>query len=491
MQHNIKPIGMPIYQLNTELLTKPLIHLELIQRYKVMPIAKHNNILQIGVTDPIDYQMIESIRFQTGLQIQLFSVSDNDMQQFLQHYQKQYLLESQLESTLAKITPIKEANTKPENIEIEDEPVTIFVASLFQDAWIKKASDVHIEPHQQFCRIRFRCDGILNEIANIPIHLANRVITRLKIMANLNIAERRLPQDGRISHNNDNKMDIRINTCPTLYGEKIVLRILKNTLTMNLAELGFLPEQYALFLKILSLPQGMILVTGPTGSGKTLTLYSALHHLNQQAKNICTLEDPVEIELPGINQINIYPKLGLDFTAGLRSLLRQDPDVIMLGEMRDTESASIALQAAQTGHLVLTTLHTNSAIEAIMRLKAMGISSYNIVHSITLIVAQRLIRQLCLYCKQKKDTYYIHQGCEKCYHGYAGRTGIFECLIINNALKELILSQATATQIQHHVEQHGFISLLQSGEIKLRSGMTSQSELFRVLPIIEDKLCLY
>src|SRR3990167_11373159 len=281
-----------------------------------------------------------------------------------------------------------------------NESVIQVVNRLLQDAILNHASDIHIEPYHQHCRIRFRSDSLLHEVATFPSPLAMQMITRLKIMANLNIAERRLPQDGHISLQNDHKIDIRISTCPTLFGEKIVLRLLNSSaIKSDIHQLGLTDTQQQLFLNKLKQPQGLILVTGPTGSGKTITLYSALHYLNKPEKNISTVEDPVEIQLPGINQVNINTKINLHFSTVLRTLLRQDPDIIMIGEIRDPETADIAIQAAQTGHLVLSTLHTNSAIETLTRLHAMKILAYNLAGSLSLIIAQRLIRTLCAHCK--------------------------------------------------------------------------------------------
>lgn len=460
-----------------------LLSLELIQRYRVVPIKREHDVLLIGMADINDYSTLQAIQFHTGLQIQAQLLSEAEIDAQLQRIQREFLLETQVESTIANITPIREVNIQTEITEDNDEPVSNLVKHLFQDAMTKHVSDVHIEPFDQFCRIRFRNDGILNEVTTIPSYLAARVITRLKIMANMNIAERRMPQDGRINYHDTNKMDIRINTCPTLYGEKIVLRILKNqNLQVNIDALGLLAEQQNILRATLDLPQGLILVTGPTGSGKTITLYAALNYLNKTEKNICSIEDPVEIELNGVNQININPKIGLEFATALRSLLRQDPDIIMLGEMRDSETANVALQAAQTGHLVLSTLHTNSAIESMMRLQFMNISTHQIIHSVSLIIAQRLVRKLCTHCKIKNhDGTYQHHGCEHCYHGYSGRTGIFEFLTLNEEIASLLLNGSSANHIQAILQQTNFVSLWQAGIEKVKAGETSYEELMRVV----------
>jgi len=364
----------------------------------------------------------------------------------------------------------------PEKTNWQDESVIAVVDQLLGDAIEKKVSDIHIEPYEQGSRIRYRRDGLLCEAALLPAHLSVRIITRLKIMANLNIAERRLPQDGRLTLltrlPKTTPLDIRVNTCPTLHGEKMVLRLLDTaTIRLTIGALGMNEKQSALFLASLARPQGLILVTGPTGSGKTVTLYSALQQVNQLEKNISTVEDPVEIELHGINQININPKIGLDFAAVLRALLRQDPDILMVGEIRDLETATIVLQAAQTGHLVLSTLHANSAAATLLRLQTMGVATDQLMGAISLIIAQRLLRQLCQHCKQPAPfalegcTYqgYAPVGCERCYQGYRGRTGIFELLPVTNRKKESgpMLWEAGLEKVQH--------------------GMTSYAELIRVM----------
>lgn len=336
---------------------------------------------------------------------------------------------------------------------LSDDTVITFVNTLIQTAIDKNASDIHIEPGKEVTRIRFRCDGLLSEAGSISYELYTRIATRLKIMAQLNIAERRIPQDGRIQFHHHNKIDIRINCCPTIYGEKIVLRIFTTPAhLLDINNLGMTSNQENIFRERLLSPQGLILVTGPTGSGKTLTLYSALHYLNQIENNICTVEDPVEIELPGITQVNINAAIGLDFANILRAFLRQDPDIIMIGEIRDQETAAIAIKAAQTGHLVLATLHTNNAIEAITRLETLGIAKNNIATISTLILAQRLMRKLCHHCAQN--------GCVECNEGYHGRIGIFE--IISNLNEE-------------------YMSLWEAGLEKIKNGVTNYAELVRVL----------
>lgn len=357
-----------------------------------------------------------------------------------------------------------------------EEEIIDFVDQLINAGVENSASDIHIEPCAEHYRIRLRCDGILYEKMTLKNTFALKVITRLKVIAKLDITEQRFPQDGRFQNNN---MDIRINSCPTIYGEKIVLRLLYNNFSMlNIENIGLTDLQKKIFLQYLSYPQGMIIITGPTSSGKSLTLYSAINHLNQNKKNITTIEDPVEIRLNGINQINIQTKINLDFSHILRAILRQDPDIIMIGEIRDQETAQIAVQAANTGHLVLTTLHTKNTIETIPRLISLGISTHQITNSVSLIIAQRLIRKLCVLCKKptlSNQTIYQAVGCENCLDGYLGRTGIFEFLQINEHTLKTILNNSTPLDKCD--------TLLGVAQQKLLLGITSQDEINRVIMI--------
>ena len=431
---------------------------DMIERYHVIPLAKDKHTLQLGVSDLTRHEAVSAIAFHTGLHIQPVFVEEEALNRIISTLCQPNILYSQLESALAKLTPKEEKYNTVDHTDFSDAPLIDFVNQLIQDAVKNNVSDIHIEPQEHQCRIRFRRDGLLYEAAMIPLHLAAQVNTRLKILSHLNIAEKRLPQDGRIKIQTGNKIDIRINTCPVLYGEKIVLRLLDaKDSALSIPRLGMTDEQSKLYLEKLSRSQGLILVTGPTGSGKTMTLYSALHHLNRIEKNIATVEDPVEIELSGINQVNIHPRIGLDFSAALRTLLRQDPDIVMIGEIRDKETAIIALQAAQTGHLVLSTLHTNNAAESIARLQSMGITSQEITDTTTLIIAQRLVRTICYHCKNIKN------GCGHCRQGYSGRTGIFELFPLE---KE---------------EHHDYLKLWDAGLLKVKEGITTYEELTRVL----------
>lgn len=368
------------------------------------------------------------------------------------------------------------------------------VNTLIQNAITQKASDIHLESFEHHCRIRFRCHGVLQTIETIPLPLATRIMTRLKIMADMNIAERRLPQDGRLNFQFNHKIDMRINSSPTVFGEKLVIRILNShSIKPDLHSLGLTTEQKSIVYEKLSQPDGLILVTGPTGSGKSITLYSALMHLNDDEKNIMSIEDPVEMELYGINQLNINVKIGLDFSVAFRGFLRQDPDVIMIGEIRDIETATIAMQASQTGHLVLSTLHTNSVIETMIRLQSMNIDKHQLIHSLSLITSQRLIRKLCAYCKQtdvdhysistkktQKIVYKAGVQCTHCHQGYDKRTGIFEVLPITNTIRQAISSNANHEQLRNIIQDECML-LWDAGLQKMNDGITSVAEIIRVL----------
>ena len=383
----------------------------------------------------------------------------------------------------------------PPLIGLYEEPLIQFVDHMIHHAHQQGASDIHIEPQENTIRLRYRQDGLLYEVAQIQPHWALRIITRLKVMADLDISERRQPQDGhfQISAPQHQTLDVRISSCPTLHGEKIVLRLLDNSqLVFALDKLGFTGLQKELFLKKISQPQGLILVTGPTGSGKTITLYSALDYLNVKEKNILTIEDPIEIQLEGLNQVPLNTKVGLDFATTLRAFLRQDPDIIMVGEIRDLETAKIAIQAAQTGHLVLSTLHTNSAVETVTRLLSMGIDPYQVAQALTLIIAQRLIRKLCPLCKQaetaplitegeQKNKGYRASGCPCCRYGYKGRIAIFECLDLSEALIPLLSNNMDINLLVKAAQAEGFKTLRENGLEKIRQGETSFAELNRVI----------
>ena len=498
LEYCAKLSGLPVCDLKPEDYTfhGDIIKPELVQRYRVIPINRDKKQLYLGITDPTDHAAITAIGFHTGLSIHPLLVREDELDKIIHLYFRQMNLNSQLECALSRITPVENPPSAVEKNEEDDEPVIQFADHLIDEAIEHRISDIHIEPYEEHCRIRFRRDGLLHEAAVVPLHLATRLATRFKIMGNMNIAERRLPQDGRIQLREPDKRDIRINTCPTLHGEKMVLRILDaGHVQLDIHLLGLTATQEALLLANLAQPQGLILVTGPTGSGKTMTLYSALHYLNQIEKNIVTVEDPVEIELPGINQVNVNPKIGLDFASVLRTCLRQDPDIIMIGEIRDTETANIAVQAALTGHLVLSTLHTRSAVETMIRLQSMGIAAYHLANSISLIVAQRLVRKLCDHCKQPEilpprlDDTHAHTtpftafrpiGCQYCNQGYQGRIGIFELLPVTEKITQCLLSGKSLSQILIQVQRTEGMRLWEAGLQKIRQGITSLAEITRV-----------
>ena len=388
-----------------------------------------------------------------------------------------------------------------QNDDVDETPVVRFVHKMLLDAIKGGSSDLHFEPYEKIFRVRFRTDGVLHEVAKPPIQLRDRICARLKIMANMDISERRKPQDGRIKLrvSSNRSIDFRVNTLPTLWGEKIVMRILDaSTAQMGIDALGYEEDQKQLYLEALEQPQGMILVTGPTGSGKTVSLYTGLNILNTIDVNISTAEDPVEINLEGVNQVNVNPKQGMDFTTALRAFLRQDPDVIMVGEIRDLETAEIAIKAAQTGHLVMSTLHTNSAAETLARLRNMGVATFNLATSVNLIIAQRLARRLCA-CKKEievpKDvllsegfsqeqigtfTLYGAVGCDNCNGGYKGRTGIYEVVKNTPALQKIIMEDGNPMEIDAQMRKDGFKSLRASGLLKVIYGVTSLEEVNRV-----------
>ncbi len=431
-EHTAKYFGLPQISLENYNIndTKDLIDKALIEKYNILPIMQKDNLLHIAITDPTQTQMLNEIKFYTNCSIRLLIAEYDKLNNIINNilYTHRY-----------------------DDFHSEDAHIIKLVDQILHEAIEKNASDIHFEHYENNYRVRFRIDGILYEITNPDLALASRITARLKIMSRLNIAERRLPQDGRFTIAS---RDCRINICPTLFGEKIVVRILHpNSTILKINELGMLEHQQKLFADAIKRPQGMILVTGPTGSGKTVSLYAALNELNTINKNISTIEDPIEINLPGINQVNIDPRIGLTFAAALRAFLRQDPDIIMVGEIRDLETAEIAIKAAQTGHLVLSTLHTNSASETITRLLNMGIAEYNLNSSLSLIIAQRLARKLCPHCKT---------GCEHCHNGYLGRIGIFEVM-------------------QPQEPKTDTLTLHDAAQQKVREGLTSLEEINRIL----------
>lgn len=371
----------------------------------------------------------------------------------------------------------------------EEEAVIQLLNKILSDAASSHTSDIHLEPYSDHFRIRFRQDGLLADVCHLNLELARRISIRIKILSNLDISEKRFPQDGRLELKliKSAPLDLRISTCPTLHGEKIVIRLLNSESDhFDIDTLGLEPVQYETLMKIIHKPQGMILITGPTGSGKTLSLYAILKHLNSIEKNIITIEDPVEIQLPGINQMNVNLKIDLSFSKLLRAILRQDPDIIMLGEIRDFETADVAIRAAQTGHLVLSTLHTNHSIDAIDRLINLGIQRFNIANTINLLIAQRLVRRLCDECKTPESLFrYKAKGCTKCINGYRGRIGIFEVVPLCRDIKELLLSCLPLSKIEEYVNAKGIPLLYEAGLTKVKEGLTTIEEINRVIGLPE------
>lgn len=490
------------------ILPKDIFKTEFIQQHSVLPLFIRDKKLILGVTDPSLHDL-NDINFLTGLSTILVIVEIDKLTKIINSiYANNLHRDLQLEDDdlHAKIKQLNIEDSLDNDLsylESAKSPVVKFLNKILLDAVHQLASDIHFEPYENYYRIRYRLDGILHEMNRQSIKVANFITARLKIMANLDISERRKPQDGRFKINlaKNHSIDFRLNTCPTLFGEKSAVRILKSTQSLiDIDNLGMSELQKQLFKEILSHSQGMILVTGPTGSGKTVTLYSALDKLNTSDVNISTVEDPIEIQLPGINQVQINNKTGLTFSSVLRAFLRQDPDIIMVGEIRDQETAEIAVRAAQTGHLVLSTLHTNSAAEVLIRLLNMGIASFNIASSIILIVAQRLIRLLCPYCKVKVHKPYssllqdeiesetlesaiLYQavGCLHCNQGYKGRIGIFELLPISKCMVNRMSKKLGSSEIIELANEANNFSLRRSGLEKVISGITSFEEINRVI----------
>lgn len=468
-------------------LTPAPLNAALIHRYRVIPLKQEYQRLYIGMSDPTDNATLNAIQFHTGLTIRPQLVDEELLDKALTHFFPLIGMDHLQSALNAMHTPSLPSSTTAATIDTDEEPIIQFVNNMLAQAIAQSASDIHIEPMVHQTRIRFRCDGRLQEVLHLPHTLTTRVIARLKIMAHMNIAEKRHPQDGRIMDTKFDAISMRISTCPTLYGEKLQCRLIPNESALSLHSLGLLPAQYELLVHALTQAQGLILVTGPTGSGKSVTLNTALRYLNDSTRNICTLEDPIEATVPGVNHIAINHTMGLDFATLMRTLLRQDPDIMMIGEIRDADSAHIALQAAQTGHLVLATLHSHHAIGALNRLQFMGLDLRYYHDTLSLIVAQRLVRQLCTQCKQadheQHDTQclrYKALGCEQCRDGFRGRIGIFECLACTPALLLRSMQHPEAPLLTQGNAQR-FIPLWEAGLAKVDAGITSMQELQRVI----------
>ncbi|WP_339498645.1 type IV-A pilus assembly ATPase PilB [Pseudomonas silesiensis] len=502
--------GMALLDLNCldkEGQPKGLVSEKLVRQHHALPLWRRGNKLFVGVSDPTNQQAINDIQFSTGLSTEAILVEDEKLTDAIEKFFDSHStgLEDMADVDLDGVDIESIDDNSQDAIagqDTDDAPVVRFVHKMLLDAIKSGSSDLHFEPYEKSYRVRMRTDGMLREVAKPPIQLANRIASRLKVMASLDISERRRPQDGRIKMrlSKSKSIDFRVNTLPTLWGEKVVIRILDpSSAQMGIDALGYEPDQKDLFMAALKQPQGMILVTGPTGSGKTVSLYTGLNILNTVDINISTAEDPVEINMEGINQVNVNPKQGLGFAQALRSFLRQDPDVIMVGEIRDLETAEIAIKAAQTGHLVLSTLHTNSAAETLTRLHNMGIQGFNIATSVSLIIAQRLARKLCSHCKRPIEipreallkegfpaerigsfTIYEPVGCDHCNNGYKGRVGIYEVVKNTPELQRLIMAEGNSLEIDTQMRKDGFNDLRTSGLIKAMQGITSLEEINRV-----------
>ena len=504
--------GVPLLDLDAieiEVETIRAVDQKLLTRHRVLPLIKRGQRLFLGISDPTNLQAIDDVQFQTSLRIDPVVVEEGKLME---------RINKALEAADTSMSSFEDDDFDLENLDvtggddedesvtkddIEDAPVVRFVNKILLDAIKRGASDIHFEPYEKIFRVRTRLDGVLSEVAQPPVALANKVCARLKVMSRMDIAERRVPQDGRIKMrlSKNRAIDFRVNTCPTLFGEKIVLRILDPTSAqLGIDALGYDEQQKNLYMKHLMKPYGMILVTGPTGSGKTVSLYTGLNILNTEERNISTAEDPAEINLPGINQVNVNPKVGLTFASSLKAFLRQDPDIIMVGEIRDLETAEIAIKAAQTGHLVLSTLHTNDAPRTLTRLVDMGVKPYAIATSVSLIIAQRLARRICDNCKEVRDvprealekegfdaedienglTIFGPVGCKSCNDGYKGRVGIFQVMEVSEAMGRIIMEGGNAMQIAEQAANEGVLDLRRAGLNKVKDGLTSLEEINRV-----------
>lgn len=505
--------GIPVFDVRAlDMATAPikLVDEKLIRAHRALPLLKRGNRLFVGISDPTNVRGLDEIKFHTNLLIEPILIPDDH-------------LERAIEQGLAgaeSLSAVMGEGDELENLDLEsstgeeddagvdasggsdDAPIVKFVNKVLVDAIKRGASDIHFEPYETQYRVRLRLDGILRPVVSPPVKLNSRISSRLKVMSGLDIAERRVPQDGRIklALSKTRSMDFRVSTCPTLFGEKIVLRLLDaSAAKLGIEKLGYEPHQQELFVNAIKKPYGMVLVTGPTGSGKTVSLYTALNILNTDGVNISTVEDPVEIRVPGINQVQMNVKRGMTFSAALRSFLRQDPDVIMVGEIRDLETAEIAVKAAQTGHMVLSTLHTNDAPQTIARMMNMGIAPYNIISSVTLVVAQRLARRL-HECKRPlklprqallAEGYteadidegielYEAVGCSGCNDGYKGRVGIYQVMPMTEEIQRIVLEGGNAMQIAAASERSGIADLRRSALMKAKAGVTSLVEINRV-----------
>ncbi|MCK4950999.1 MAG: type IV-A pilus assembly ATPase PilB [Gammaproteobacteria bacterium] len=501
--------GVPLFDLSAmDLESAPiqLVEEKLITQHHALPLFKRGNRLFVAVSDPTNLQALDEIKFHTGINTDAVLVEEDKLtatiEKALQAADTSMVdLDDDLDN-LSVEGGEEIDNQEDDSGDIDDTPVVRFINKVLLDAINRGASDIHFEPYETMYRVRIREDGILHEIAQPPVNLGMRMSARIKVMSRMDIAERRVPQDGRIKLklSKNRSIDFRVNTCPTLFGEKIVLRILDpSSAKLGIDALGYEEDQKKLFMDALFKPYGMVLVTGPTGSGKTVSLYTGVNILNTEDRNISTAEDPVEINLPGINQVNVNTKVGLDFASALKAFLRQDPDVILVGEIRDRETAEIAIKAAQTGHMVLSTLHTNDAPQTLSRLVNMGVAPFNIASAVNLIIAQRLARRLCNNCKKVEDIprqalieegfsekdadtmkLYGPVGCDQCTNGYKGRVGIYQVMPVSEAIGRIIMEGGNALQIADQAKKDGIPDLRESGLKKAKDGVTSLEEINRV-----------
>lgn len=508
-----REFGIPFIDLEAfdiQQIPNDVINQDFIIQHHAVPLFKRGNRLYIAISDPTNLKAVDEIKYLTNTNTEAILVGENKFNELIQKVQSSSSAKSlgSLEDVDLEGIDILNEDESDKSAKIslgsdaEDAPIVRFINKVILDAVNIGASDLHFEPYEKTYRIRFRRDGILYENATPPVSIANRFSARLKVMARLDISERRVPQDGRFKMriSSNRSIDFRVSTCPTLFGEKVVMRVLDpSSAKLGIDALGYEATQKELFMKAIHKPQGMVLVTGPTGSGKTVSLYTALNILNTNEINISTCEDPVEINLPGINQVNVNVKAGLTFSAALRAFLRQDPDVIMVGEIRDLETAEIAVKAAQTGHMVLSTLHTNSASDTLTRMVNMGVPAYNLATSVTLVIAQRLARLLCKHCKTPADIpetallqlgfskeeipslqLFEPKGCDKCKNGYKGRIGIYEVLYVTPEISDIIMAGGNAIDIYAAAVKDGMWDLRRSGLEKVKQGLTGLEELYRI-----------
>jgi type IV pilus assembly protein PilB len=504
--------GIPLFDLDAmdlDACAFKLVSEKLITKHNVLPLFKRGSRLFVGVSDPTNLQALDEIKFHAGATTEPILVEDKKLAQVIARLIEAHdttmdgLQDADLDGLDISSGEEENAGTGDGEFEVDDTPIVRFVNKVLLDAINKGASDLHFEPYEKSYRVRYRMDGILKEVATPPPALSAKISARIKVMSQLDISERRVPQDGRMKMklSKNRAIDFRVSTCPTLFGEKIVMRILDpSSAKLGIDALGYEPDQKKLYMDALSKPYGMILVTGPTGSGKTVSLYTGLNILNTEDRNISTAEDPAEINLPGINQVNVNPKAGLTFASALKAFLRQDPDVIMVGEIRDKETGDIAIKAAQTGHMVLSTLHTNDAPKTLTRMVNMGIAPFNIASAVSLIIAQRLGRRLCQHCKQPHDlprealldegfaenelgtfTVYKPVGCDQCNDGYKGRVGIYQVMPISGEMGRIIMAGGNSIDLAEQAQKEGVCDLHQSGLKKVKAGILSLEELHRVI----------